>query len=326
MLYGAVMNRTAVALVATFFIVVVACPTVRFANANPIPYSDTPSTELPTLIIRSPENYSDYYADNTFKLDFTIIKPESWTLYYRGMLPLVGEFMFYVYLDGNRSLPGVLSNGTLIDFSVVYISDTVIDYTFIFRNLTDVEHVVQIVVEAKAIYLGYYERNGETIGTGISNNTYITQTAHFQLYPDSKTVSFQKDPQVVSKDPYPNPPTPVPIIISPQNTSYTTDNIAQFTLPLDFSINATASWIGYSLDNQSRITINGNGTLSELSGGLHNITLFASGTFGNMGISNTTYFIIEPEPFPTLLVATASVIIVIVVFAVFLFYMRKHKH
>jgi hypothetical protein len=306
------MKKTAFALAATIFIVVVACPTVRFANANPIPYSDTPSTELPTLVIRTPEVYSDYYADNTFKLDFTIIKPESWTIYYRGMLPLVGEVMFYVYLDGNRSLPRLLSNFTVADFSVVYISDTVIDYTFIFRNLTDSEHIVQIVVEAKAIYMGYYERNGETIGTGISNNTYITQTAHFQLYPDSKTVSFQKDPQVVSKDPYPNPPTPVPIIISPQNTSYTTDDIAQFTLPFDFSINATASWIGYSLDNQSRITINGNGTLSELSVGLHNITLFASGTFGNTGISKTTYFIIEPEPFPTSLLMASSVIVVVV--------------
>ena len=278
--------------------------------------------------IKTPENYSDYYADNTFKLDFTIIKPESWTYYYKEFIPIVGEYLFYVYLDGNRSLPRLLSNFTVTDYSVVSISDTVKDYAFIFRNLTDTEHVVNIVVEAKAIYMGYYERNGVTTTTGITNNTYITQTTHFQLDPDSKTVLFQKDPQVVSRDPYPNPPTPVPVIISPQNTNYTTSNIAQFTFPLDFTINSTASWIGYSLDNQTRITINGNTTLSELSVGSHNITLYASGIFGNLGISNTIFFTLEelPVTFPTLLVATASVIIIVAVFAVFLFYHRKHKH
>jgi hypothetical protein len=224
------MRKTAFAFAAIMLFIAV-FPTVRFADANPIPYSDMPSTELPTLVIKTPENYSDYYADNTFKLDFTIIKPESWTIYYKGMLPLIGEYMFHVYLDGNRSLPKLLSNFTVADFAVVSSSDTVKDYTFIFRNLTDTEHVVHIVVEAKAIYMGYYEWNGETIGTGISNNTYITQTAHFQLDPFSKSVSFQKEPQVVSRDPYPNPPTPVPIITSPQNTLHY-PLISQSTQPL----------------------------------------------------------------------------------------------
>ena len=322
------MKKTALTLTVIIFIIIVVCPTVRFTTANPIPYPDTPSTELPTLVIKSPENYSDYYVDNMFKLDFTIIKPESWTLHYK-FIPIIGQVGFHVYLDGNRSLPRVLSNFTVTDFSVVYTSDTVTDYTFIFRNLTDTEHVVHIVVEAEAIYMGYFERNGETIGTGISNNTYITQTAHFQLDPDSKTVSFQKDPQAVSRDPYPNPPTPVPNITSPQNTTYTTDDITQFTLPLDFTINATASWIGYSLDNQTRITINGNTTLSELSIGPHNITLFASGTFGNTGISNTTYFTIAEQVAPNsafLPILLATPIIIVVSVVGLLVYFKKRKH
>jgi len=323
------MKKTALTLTVIIFIIIVVCPTVRFTTANPIPYPDTPSTELPTLVIKSPENYSDYYADNAFKLDFTIIKPESWSLYYKGFIPIIGEYLFYVYLDGNMSLPKVLSNFTVTYYSVVHTSDTVKDYTFIFRNLTDTEHVLHIVVEAKAIYMGYFTRDGHTVTTGISNNTYITQTTHFQLNPYSKTVSFQKEPQIVSRDPYPNPPTPVPIINSPQNTTYTTDDITQFTLPLDFTINATASWIGYSLDNQTRITINGNTTLSELSAGSHNITLYASGTFGNLGISNTTYFTIAEQAaqnsvFQPLLLALP---IVIVVSAVgLLAYFKKRKH
>jgi hypothetical protein len=182
-----------------------------------------------------------------------------------------------VYLDGTHNLPQRFPR-----------SNTVTDYTATFSNLTDTEHVIHIVVVAEASYMAYYTRNGETISTGKSNDTYITQTIRFQLEPNSKIVSFQEYPQVMSKDPYPNPPTPIPIIISPENTNYTTTNITQFTLPLTFTINETASWIGYSLDNQSRITIHENKTLSELSIGSHNITLFASGTFGNMGISNTT--------------------------------------
>jgi len=315
------MKKTALALAAIMLFIVVACPTVRFAAANPIPFPDTPSTELPTLIIRTPENYSDYYADNTFKLDFIIIQPESWDSYYRGFIPVIGSYGTRVYLDGNATWNLERSPR----------SSTVTDYAAIFSNLTDTEHVVHLVVEAMASYMGYFTRDGETISTGLTNNTYITQTVHFQVEPDSKTVSFQKEPQVVSRDPYPDPPTPVPIMISPQNTSYTTDGITQFTLQLSFTINATASWIGYSLDNQSRITIHGNSTLSELSLGSHNITLFASGTFGNMGVSNITYFIIqttptpEPEPLPTILLTGSAIAVAALVGLGLLVYLKKRS-
>jgi len=318
---GNAVKKTALASAAIMLFIVVACPTVRFATANPIPYPDTPSTELPTLIIRTPENYSDCYADDTFKLDFIIIQPESWDSYYRGFIPIIGSYGTRVYLDGNATWNLQRSPR----------SNIVTDYAAIFSNLTDTEHVVHLVVEAMASYMGYFTRDGETISTGLTNNTYITQTVHFQLEPDSKTVSFQKDPQVVSRDPYPDPPTPVPIMISPQNTSYTTDSIAQFTLPLSFTINATASWIGYSLDNQSRITIQGNSTLSELSLGSHNITLFASGTFGNMGVSNITYFIIEttptpePEPLPTILLTGSAIAVAAVVCSGLLVHLKKRQ-
>lgn len=299
--------------------IMVICSTVKFADANIIPYPDTPSTELPTLVIRSPKNYSDYYADNTFRLDFVIIEPESWDLYYK-FFPIVGEYYLAVYLDGVRSI---------LQLQRFPRSNTVSDYTAIFTNLTDTEHVVHIVVEARAYYMAYYTENGETISTGRTHNTYITQTIHFQIDPTSKTVLFQKDPQLVSKDPYPNPPIPVPVILSPQNTSYMVDNVSQFTLPLDFSINATAPWIGYSLDNQSRITIRGNSTLSKLSAGAHNITLFAMGVFGNMGISDTVHFTLIEQGAPNssfqpILIALPIVTLTSAVGL--LIYSKKRKH
>jgi len=319
---GNAVKKTALASAAIMLFIIVACPTARLATANPIPYPNTPSTELPTLTIRTPKNYSDYYANNTFKLEFIIIQPESWNSYYRGFIPIIGSYGTRVYLDGNANWNLQRSPR----------SNTVTDYAAIFSNLTDTEHVVHLLVEAMASYMGYFTRDGETISTGLTNNTFIAQSVHFQLEPDSKTVSFQIDPQAVSRDPYPDPPTPVPIMISPQNTSYTADGINQFTLPLSFAINATASWIGYSLDNQSRITVHGNSTLSELSLGSHNITLFASGTFGNMGVSNITYFIIEtkptpePEPLPTILLTGSATTVAALVGLGFLVYLKKrHK-
>ena len=317
----AVINKSSIAIISILLLVVSVLAEMQVANvaeANPIPYPSTPSTELPTLVIRSPKNYSDYYAEGTFKLDFIIIKPESWNLYYKGFA-INGQYMLKVYLDGTRLLVERFPR-----------SSTVTDYTAVFSNLSGTDHVVQIVVVAEASYMAYYTRNGETISTNGSNDTYITQTMHFQLDPISKIVSFQEYPQVISRDPYPNPPTPIPLIISPQNTNYTTNNIAQFTIPLSFTFNATASWIGYSLDNQTRITIDGNKTLSELSIGSHNITLFASGIFGNMGISNTTNFTIAKQVasnsgFQPILLALPIVVFVVVLVVGVILHKRRKK-
>jgi hypothetical protein len=107
-----------------------------------------------------------------------------------------------------------------------------------------------------------------------------------------------------------------------ENKTYSSTSIA-----LDFAVDRLTSWMGFSLNNQSNMTIYGNMTLTDLPLGSHSLVVYANDTYGNMGTSETIHFTIAelPEPFPTSLVATASVIIVFVVFAVFLFYRRKHK-
>jgi hypothetical protein len=79
------------------------------------------------------------------------------------------------------------------------------------------------------------------------------------------------------------------------------------------------------------VTIAGNITLTNLSYGEHNITLFVSDELGNTGASETVYFSVEapqpepkPEPFPTALVI-ASVITVSVVGIGLLVYFKKRK-
>lgn len=74
-------------------------------------------------------------------------------------------------------------------------------------------------------------------------------------------------------------------ILSPQSTIYPTSSI-----PLTFTINEPASWIGYSLNNQANVTIIGNTTLKYLQNGAHNIIVYANDTSGNMGSSEKVYF------------------------------------
>lgn len=120
--------------------------------------------------------------------------------------------------------------------------------------------------------------------------------------------------------------TPEIAVLSPENkTYYTTD------IPLDFTVNEPDSWMRYSLDAQTVAEISGNTTLTGLSYGLHNLTVYATDAAGNTGASETIYFTItketetQPEPFPATLVA-ASAASVAVVCVGLLVYFKKRKH
>jgi len=89
---------------------------------------------------------------------------------------------------------------------------------------------------------------------------------------------------------------PTIIIISPENKTYEARGV-----PLTFTISEPASWIGYSFDGQSNVTILGNVTIGNLPNGSHTITVYASDAYGNVGCSNTVYFtihIVSPDITP----------------------------
>jgi hypothetical protein len=109
-------------------------------------------------------------------------------------------------------------------------------------------------------------------------------------------------------------------ILSLENETYSAASI-----PLNFTTSEPISQSTYSLDGQENVTIAGNTTLSELTTGDHNITVYATDEAGNIGASDTIYFSVEvPEPFPTTLVV-ASVITVAAVGIGLLFYFKKRK-
>jgi len=111
------------------------------------------------------------------------------------------------------------------------------------------------------------------------------------------------------------------IILSPENKAYNTSDV-----PLDFTVNEAFSQVSYSLDGQENITAAGNLTLTRLSNGAHNVTVYAADEAGNIGASEAvTFTVAVPEPFPIVLVAAVSVAVVVVA-AGLLFYFRKRKH
>jgi PKD repeat protein len=76
-------------------------------------------------------------------------------------------------------------------------------------------------------------------------------------------------------------------ILSPQNITYKTTSV-----PLTFTVNESISWIGCSLDGFAIVSIAGNITLPALSDGSHQLVVYASNSFGNMGM-RTVYFAVD---------------------------------
>ena len=110
-------------------------------------------------------------------------------------------------------------------------------------------------------------------------------------------------------------------ILSPQNTTYNVNDV-----PLTFTVSESTSWVGYSLDSQTSVTVAENTTLCGLSQGLHNLIVLAKDTAGNIGASEMIYFTIETqqdEVFQILIVAAIATIAVVV--AVLLVYFAKIK-
>ena len=96
---------------------------------------------------------------------------------------------------------------------------------------------------------------------------------------------------------------------------------------LNFTVNEPVSKVTYSLDGQENVTVAGNTTLTNLSFGEHNVTVYAIDEVGNIGASETLIFTMEelPGPFQTSLVATASVAAIGVIGVLLMVYLKKHK-
>jgi hypothetical protein len=116
---------------------------------------------------------------------------------------------------------------------------------------------------------------------------------------------------------------PVVSIGSPESLTYNESSVN-----LTFTVDKSTSWLGYSLDGNDNVTIAGNTTLTDLSSGLHNITVYAMGENGNVRASETIAFSIaeaKPVAFPTAVAATVFGASIAAVAVGILLYVRKRK-
>ena len=98
---------------------------------------------------------------------------------------------------------------------------------------------------------------------------------------------------------------------APKITNLSINSQDKGNMLLNFTVDKATSWVGYSLDNQANVTVNGEFVLKDLTAGAHNVTVYAEDTAGKRGASETLLFTMA-EPFPTTL-AIASVASVAVV-------------
>ncbi len=125
------------------------------------------------------------------------------------------------------------------------------------------------------------------------------------------------DPAYLPPEAYTNPQISV---MSPINQQYNESSV-----PLIVSVDKTVNWTSFSLDGYQNVTFSGNTNITDISNGLHNITVYAQDTFGNIGSSQTVIFTVvnsEPESLP---IVPVTAITVVVVAAGLLVYTEKHR-
>jgi nitrous oxidase accessory protein NosD len=133
-------------------------------------------------------------------------------------------------------------------------------------------------------------------------------------------------PYVIDADNIDRYPFLMPLIVARPKISVLSPVIQLYngtSVPLVFALNKPVNWIGFSLDGKQNVTITGNATLTGLSNGSHNVTVYAKDVV-DTETSETVWFNVE-EPFPTMLVI-AAVVTVAIVGVGLLVYFKKRKH
>ena len=106
----------------------------------------------------------------------------------------------------------------------------------------------------------------------------------------------------------PSPTSLAVSILSPTNnyifgSLLVNDTFPDVTFHLIYKTNAATSWVGYSIDGGSNVTLTSNNTLVDMPPEMfaHNITLYANDTLGNWATPQTVnfYIAINPGPAPT---------------------------
>lgn len=75
------------------------------------------------------------------------------------------------------------------------------------------------------------------------------------------------------------------LVLSPNNQTYVTKQV-----PLQFKLNGSASWIGYSLDGNMNVTIRSEMEILQPPDGSHSVVVYANYNDGSISCSDVIYF------------------------------------
>ncbi|MCW4045742.1 MAG: hypothetical protein NWE94_09540 [Candidatus Bathyarchaeota archaeon] len=127
---------------------------------------------------------------------------------------------------------------------------------------------------------------------GIGDTPYVIDANRLDRYPLMHAVDLSAIPNLIPHWAV----APNVQLISPSDTVYYSSDVA-----LNILTNKQPLWVSYSLDGQKNVTINGNITLTNLEIGTHQITVYASDLYHNIGVSTTVSFTIRPSAFMTII-------------------------
>ena len=246
-------------------------------------------TQPPLIIIHTPQNGSYYSKNPTLTFDVSIPKTKG-----AKSISVVTE----VYYKGSwESKKIVVSQKFLVDTASFSI------------NLSDIRggRGGNLSLTIYAVGYGSYQVSKKFL----DKYTILYNYEKFELT-GSSTVHFTKDTF-----------SPKISFLSPPNETYVTSDVK-----LDFTISEATSEILYCLDGKENQTITDSLTLTGLTEGTHNVTLYAVDLAGNAAEPKALSFNVDlPESFPVAPVAAASASVSIVLAcAGLLVYFKKRKH
>jgi hypothetical protein len=269
---------------------------VAKANPNYPPMPPTPDLNEPTIKIQNPELNKTYNL-NSIPYSITVNKPASWFNEY----PVHGQILVIDYiLDENQHVK--------IGDEPDYYKQGPFSFEGTLSGLSDGNHSIEVYVRSDSFY------------DPSNSSTQPPYPPPLDYYLDTYSGIFAFNVDT-------SPPTIS--LLSEDNVTFPSAEV-----PLDFAVNEPTSKLAYCLDDGDNVTISGNCTLTNLSDGLHRLTVFAWDLADNVGVSETFTFSVEiqtestsqPEPFPTTFIPVAcGAMAAIIGIGLFLYFNKRDR-
>jgi parallel beta-helix repeat protein len=212
----------------------------------------------------------------------------------------IGDVQYVIDVGNidNYPLSGMFSGFKAIgNFVTVISNSTLNDFEYFGSNHTIRMHVSNIITDQShgfcRVCIPHELLNVTGIQVTIDNGAVAVLDANFNVADNGthRWIYFAYEHSthevLIQSDTTP----PVIHVILPENKTYSVNSVS-----MAITVDESTSWIGYSLNGKSNVTVPGNTTLAQLPEGSHTMRVYANDTAGNMGFSNLVYFTVDTVP------------------------------